>query len=73
MNKKQVDAILPQIYRYSTSAYTDTIQQNLNYVDLSQRDIFYPGILVGVGSNTTVNAKILGDCLSVNKALKVKG
>lgn len=70
---KQVDAILPQVYRYSTAAYADTIQQNLQYLEESQRDIFYPGILIGVGSNTTVNAKILADCLAINKALKIKG
>lgn len=73
MKNKQIDAILPQIYRYSSSAYLDTIQQNLNFVDLSQRDKFYPGILVGVGSNTTVNAKILSECLAINQGLSVKG
>lgn len=73
VQRKQVDAIIPQIYRYNTAAYLDTLQQNLNLVEASQRNLFYSGILVGVGSNTTVNAKILADCLQINKALNING
>ena len=38
-----------------------------------QKKLFYPGVLVGVGSNTTVNAKILADTLAANRNIGIKG
>lgn len=73
VNNNLVDAIIPQVYRYSVSAYSDTLQQNLQVVQKQKKDILYPGMLVGLGSNTTVNAKILYDSLQVNQQLGVKG
>lgn len=32
VNNNLVDAIIPQVYRYSVSAYSDTLQQNLQVV-----------------------------------------
>lgn len=73
VKRNHVDAILPQIYRYSTSAYLDTLQQNIALVDSDHKNKFFAGMLVGVGSNTTVNAKILSECLNGNRMLGVTG
>lgn len=73
VNNGWVDAIFPQIYRYSISAYTDTLSQNLNFIKSEKKQIFYPGVLVGVGSNTTQNANILYNSLMVNRQLGLSG
>lgn len=67
------DVVLPQIYRYTTTAYIDTLKNNLNLLNESQKKTFFPGVLIGVGGNTVVNAKILADCLQYNRAIGIQG
>lgn len=68
-----IDIVLPQIYRYNTTAYIDTLKSNLNLLNQTQKKIFFPGVLIGVGGNTVVNAKILADCLNYNRNIGIKG
>lgn len=68
-----VDGILPQIYRYDIDLYRQTLEQNLNQIPLAYEELFFPGVLIGVGSNPVVNAKILEQSIIINRALNISG
>lgn len=53
-----VDVIVPQIYRYDIAEYRSTLLSNIELVK-EKKDQFYPGILIGLGSDPVMNAKNL--------------
>lgn len=50
-----VDAIIPQMYRYSIKAYRETLKENLGYMPTDSQIPFVPGILLRVGEYQPTN------------------
>lgn len=57
ISNRYIDYVIPQIYRYDIKSYESTLKENLKYTESTKK--FYAGVLIGLGGNTTVNAKNL--------------
>ncbi len=43
-----VDMVIPQVYRYDGEAYTNTFMENLEWMPMDKRHLFFPGVLLKV-------------------------
>lgn len=68
-----LDIIIPQIYRYNISSYSTTLSDNLKLLDKNKQNKFYAGVLIGIGSNTTINLSNLKEEIAINKAYNLSG
>jgi uncharacterized lipoprotein YddW (UPF0748 family) len=67
-----VDNFIPQLYRRTYGEYSYELNQALNYVPLSKRDIFFAAVLAKIGSYV-IGPELLIDCVNLNRSRNVKG
>lgn len=69
-----VDLISVQCYRKNLGSYKKTIDQTLTYMDQEAiKNIFIPGIILGIGSGKITEPESLDSILKYNQQLGLKG
>lgn len=67
-----IDNFIPQLYRDNIASYKYELNNAINYVPSSRRDIFFPGILIKSGSYTA-SAEYLNQALKANREAGANG
>ncbi len=73
LEREQVDIIHPQVYRRDLSAYTSTLDQQLNQFDEDNQHKFTPGVLSGLRSDDVVTPDTLALKVEANRERGVAG
>lgn len=66
------DTFMPQLYRYDFSSYLYELNLALSYVPLNKRNIFFPAVLMKIGS-WLIDENYLFNVLSANRQKNIKG
>lgn len=67
------DVVMPQVYRYSYQAYTNTLDEMIRQVGPDQLHKVFPGMLTSLANGYLIRDSLLDSCIQYNRAKGIKG
>lgn len=72
LEKGYCDYVIPQVYRKTIESYTSTLQSQMEYLPLNQRDKFFSGVLLQV-NGVNPSEEFLKGMIEANRKMGIKG